>query len=64
MGKTTTGALRAPRRLSTRRELVRKGPVSREDLLKHTVRGDPEETEQFVRFIYDLRRQSTITRDK
>jgi hypothetical protein len=35
----------------------RKGPVSREELLKHTVRGDPRETEQFVRVIYDLRRQ-------
>lgn len=37
-----------------RRGRSRKGPVSREELLKHTVRGDPRETEQFVRVIYDL----------
>jgi hypothetical protein len=42
-----------------RRDRIRKGPVSRAELLKHTVRGDPRETEQFVRAIYDLRRQGS-----
>ena len=40
---------RVARRVSARR--TRKGPVSREELLKHTVRGDPRETGQFVRSI-------------
>jgi hypothetical protein len=37
---------------------VRKGPVSRRALLAHTDPGPPEEAEEFVRFIYELRRKS------
>ena len=38
--------------------LVRKGPVSRRALLAHIEPGPAEETEEFVRFIYELRRKA------
>jgi hypothetical protein len=38
--------------------LTRKGRVSRRALLAHTDPGPPEEAEEFVRLIYELRRKS------
>jgi len=38
--------------------LVRKRPVSRRTLLAHIEPGPAEETEEFVRLIYQLRRKA------
>jgi len=60
MGRTTVNHTprRSADRLKPQPGLIRRGPVSREDLLAHTDPGPPEEAEQFVRFIYALRRKS------
>jgi len=41
-----------------RPNLILRAPVSLDDLLKHRDPGPPEETEEFVRLIYELRRKS------
>jgi len=41
-----------------RPNLILRGPASLDDLLKHRDPGPPEETEEFVRLIYELRRKS------
>ena len=43
-----------------RPNLILKGPVTREDLLKYIDPGSPREAEEFVRFIYQLRRKSKL----
>ena len=43
----------------SRPNIVRKRSASWDELMKLTDPGPPKETEEFVRFIYDLRRRST-----
>ena len=43
--------------------LILRGPASLEDLLEHRDPGPPEETEAFVRLIYQLRRKSRPPRN-
>ncbi len=60
MGKIAVGCQRRPPagRAPSAQNVVRKGPVSRRDLVRLADPGPPEEAEELVRLIYDLRRKS------
>jgi hypothetical protein len=60
MARTTvkrqpSASRREPR---SRSNLILRGPVSVDDLLQHRDPGPPEEAEEFVRLIYELRRKT------
>jgi len=48
----------APPDRARRTNRTRRGPVTREDLLRYMDPGPERETEEIVRFLYGLRRKS------
>jgi hypothetical protein len=59
MGKTALTSPPPPaRRAPASPHLVRKGPVSRRDLVSLAVPGPPEEAEEFVDLLLELRRKT------